>query len=99
MFGTGATSSGVRITHLHSAAIAVAFVSGSYALIALAVGSPIAFGIPLALCGASWVAAHFLEWTVEHGRGGRSRETLSLPGGRRESARPQHIPGNAVLWR
>jgi hypothetical protein len=40
-------------------------VSGFYALAALVVGSPLEFGVALASCGGCWVAADFIEWTVE----------------------------------
>lgn len=49
-------------------AIVVAIVSGFYALAALLVGSPLEFGAALALCGVCWVAADFIEWTVERER-------------------------------
>ena len=46
-------------------AIVVAVVSGFYALAALFLGSPLEFGAALASCGALWVAADFIQWTVE----------------------------------
>jgi len=46
---------------MHTSAVAVAFVSGTFALVALLVGSPLQFGVALALCGAGWIAAHFVE--------------------------------------
>ena len=49
-------------------AIVVAIVSGFYALAALLVGSPLEFGAALASCGVCWVAADFIEWTVERER-------------------------------
>ena len=49
-------------------AIVVAIVSGFYALAALLVGSPLEFGVALASCGGCWVAADFIEWTVERER-------------------------------
>jgi hypothetical protein len=51
---------------LHLGAITVTFLSGACALVALAVGSPLQFGAALALCGAGWIAADFIESTVEH---------------------------------
>ncbi len=53
-----------RMTTLHTGAIASANLSGTYALVALVVGSPLEFGVALALCGAWWIAADFIEWTV-----------------------------------
>jgi hypothetical protein len=53
---------------IHTCAIGVALVCGSYALVALVTGSPLEFGIALALCGVGWVAAHYIEWGVEHDR-------------------------------
>jgi hypothetical protein len=58
---------------IHTCAIGVALVCGSYALVALITGSPLEFGIALALCGAGWVAANYIEWTVEHDRRARPR--------------------------
>ncbi len=55
-----------RMTTLHTGAIAIAVLSGTCALVAFAVGSPLQFGVALALCGAAWIAADFIEWTVEH---------------------------------
>jgi hypothetical protein len=49
-------------------AIVVAFLAGFYALAALVVGSPLEFGVALALCGACWVAADFIEWAAERER-------------------------------
>lgn len=59
------SKTGTRIRVLHTAAIVVALVSGSYALIALVAGSPLEFGIALALCGAGWVGADFVERRAE----------------------------------
>ncbi len=48
--------------------IVVAVVSGICALVALAAGSPLQFGVALALFGAGWIAADFIERTVERGQ-------------------------------
>ncbi len=52
-----------RVTTLHAGAVVVAIVSGICALVALAVGSPLQFGIALALFGAGWITADFLQST------------------------------------
>lgn len=67
---------GTRIRVLHTAAIVVALVSGSYALIALVVGSPVEFGIALALCGAGWVGADFVERRAERADSGLRRTPI-----------------------
>ncbi len=54
-----------RMTILQTGAIAIAILSGLCALVALAAGSPLQFGVALALCGAGWIGADFIEWTVE----------------------------------
>ncbi len=54
-----------RVTALHASALTIAVVSGSYALVALVAGSPLEFGVALALCAAGCVADDFIEWTVE----------------------------------
>ena len=51
------------MTALRAGAIAVAALSGACALIALAVGSPLQFGVSLALCAAGWIAVDFFERT------------------------------------
>ena len=60
-----------RMITLHVGAITVAFISGVLALVALAVGSPLQFGVAMASCGAGWIAADFIRWTVLHERGAR----------------------------
>ena len=70
---------GTRIRVLHTAAIVVALVSGSYALIALVVGSPVEFGITLALCGAGWVGADFVERRAERADSGLRRTPMHGP--------------------
>ena len=67
------------MTTFHTGAIVIAILSGSYALVALLVGSPLEFGVALALCGACWVAAHFIEWTVERERAARGGIVLAAP--------------------
>ena len=63
-------------------AIVVAAVSGFCALAALCVGSPLAFGTALAICGASWVVADFIEWMVgREGGAGRRLVPVVLPTG------------------
>ena len=57
-----------RMTTLHTGAITSAILSGACALVALVVGSPLEFGVALALCGAAWIAADFIERTVERER-------------------------------
>lgn len=62
-----------RMTILHAGAMTIAVLSGTYALVALFAGSPLEFGVALALCGAGWIAADFIEWTLEWQRAARSR--------------------------
>ena len=50
-----------RYAAMHASAVAVAFVFGTFALVALLVGSPLQFGVSLALCGVGWIATHFVE--------------------------------------
>jgi len=54
-----------RYAAMHTGAVAVAFVSGTLALLAMLVGSPLQFGVALALCGAGWIVAHFVEQLAE----------------------------------
>lgn len=54
-----------RYSVIHGSAIAVAFTSGTLALMALLVGSPLQFGVALALCGAGWIVTHFVEQLAE----------------------------------
>jgi len=60
-----------RMTTLHAGAVAIAFLSGTLALVALAVGSPLQFGVALASCAAGWIAADFVESTAERQRAAR----------------------------
>src|ERR1700733_4867259 len=58
---------------LRIGAIVVTIASGSYALAALLVGSPLEFGAGLASCGACWIAADFIQWMEERERGAGRR--------------------------
>jgi hypothetical protein len=60
-----------RMTALHASAFTIAVLSGACALAALVAGSPLEFGVALALSSAGWVAADFIEWSVEGQRAGR----------------------------
>ncbi|MBX7450120.1 hypothetical protein GR927_19205 [Mycolicibacterium sp. 3033] len=53
---------------IHSAAIMVSVVSGTFALVAMLVGSPFSFGLALALCGTGWIVTHFVERMAEQDR-------------------------------
>lgn len=44
-----------RYSAIHAGALAVAIASGTFALVAMLVGSPTSFGLALALCGAGWI--------------------------------------------
>lgn len=57
----------------HASAVVVAFASGTFALVAMLVGTPLQFGIALALCGAGWIVAHFVERQAEQGLERRRR--------------------------
>jgi hypothetical protein len=65
---TQAEFQGRPLMAFRTGAIVVAIGSGFYALAALLVGSPLEFGVALASCGGCWVAADFIEWTVERER-------------------------------
>ena len=58
-----------RYTVIHSVAIIVSVASGTFALVAMLVGSPLSFGLALALCGAGWIVSHFVERVVEQDAG------------------------------
>jgi hypothetical protein len=60
----GVVSAAGRGSAIRASAITVAVVSGSAALVALAVGTPLQFGIALALCGSCWLAADYVNWTA-----------------------------------
>ncbi|ORB72996.1 hypothetical protein [Mycobacterium scrofulaceum] len=57
-----------RLAVLHAVTLVVAVVSGICALVALSAGSPLQFGVALALFGAGWIASDFIERTVECGQ-------------------------------
>ena len=57
-----------HIASVHAAAISVAFVSGTLALVALLLGSPLEFGSALAVCGTAWIVANFAERLAEQKR-------------------------------
>lgn len=54
------------MAELRGGAIAIAVMCGVCALVALAVGSPLQFGVALASCAAGWIAADFFDRTAEH---------------------------------
>jgi hypothetical protein len=81
-------------------AIVVAVVSGSYALAALFVGSPLEFGAALASCGACWVAADFFEWTVKReGAAGRRSVPAALPNSGYGSSYPVRVGADEYFSR
>ena len=53
---------------LHTTAMTSAVLSGAYALVALCVGTPLEFGVGLALCGAFWLAADLTDWPAAAAR-------------------------------
>jgi hypothetical protein len=63
---------------LRIGAIVVTIASGSYALAALLVGSPLEFGAGLASCGACWIAADFIQWTEQRERGEGRRPVAAV---------------------
>lgn len=77
-----------RIAFIHAGAISFAFVSGTLALVALLLGSPLQFGSALAMCGTGWIVAHIAERFAEQERVGHRRAigirrtppALSAPG-------------------
>jgi hypothetical protein len=56
------------MTLLYAGTLAVAVVSGICALVALAAGSPLQFGVTSAVFGAGWIATDFIERTTERGQ-------------------------------
>lgn len=56
-----------RVTPVYAGALAIATVSGLCALFALAAGSPLQFGAAFAMFGGGWIAADFIERTVQRG--------------------------------
>ena len=90
-----------RIVFIYSGAISLAFVSGTCALVALLLGSPLEFGSALAICASGWIVAHIAERFAEQERTGRglavepTRRTAparSAPGYLRLSAPVQRHP-------
>jgi len=75
---TRAELRGRPLMALRTAAIVLTIASGSYALAALLVGSPLEFGAGLASCGACWIAADFIEWTEERERGAGRRPVAAV---------------------
>lgn len=65
---TSTTGRRRRYAVIHSAAIVVSVVSGTFALVAMLVGSPLSFGLALALCGTGWIVTHFVERMAEQDR-------------------------------
>ncbi len=70
-----------HVTTLHAGVVIIAIVSGICALVALAAGSPLQFGVALALFGAAWIAADFIESTVERERE-RGAQRYAVPAAR-----------------
>ena len=62
-----------RYTAMHACAVTAAFVSGTFALMAMLVGSSLQFGVALALCGVGWIATHFVERVAEQDLAKHSR--------------------------
>ncbi|MGB8387582.1 MAG: hypothetical protein WCE76_07025 [Mycobacterium sp.] len=81
------------MTALHAGAITIAVLSGICALAALAAGSPLEFGVALALFGVGWIAADFIEWTIERDRE-RAARRGALPAAR---SYPDHNPCHVVF--
>ena len=67
-----------RYAAIHAGALTVAIASGTFALVAMLVGSPQSFGLALALCGAGWIAAHFVERLAEQDRAAENRRRTAL---------------------
>jgi len=78
-----------RIALIHAGAISFAFASGTCALVALLLGSPLQFGSALAMCGAGWIVAHIAERFAEQQRVGRRRVLESI----RRTAPAHSVPG------
>ena len=62
-----------RIAFIYEGAVCVAFVTGTFALLALLLGSPLEFGSALASCGVAWIVAHIAEQTAEQETARRRR--------------------------
>jgi hypothetical protein len=73
-----------RIAFVYAGAISVAFVAGTFALVALLLGSPLEFGSALAICGTGWIVAHIAEQFAEQER---TRRRLALESTRRAAPR------------
>jgi hypothetical protein len=69
----------LRLTTLHICAITLSVVSGTCALVALAAGSPLEFGVALALCAAWLIGADFIESNVERERERAARRRAVPP--------------------
>ena len=82
-----------HIASVHAAAISVAFVSGTLALVALLLGSPLEFGSALAVCGTAWIVANFAERLAEEKRT-HYRRTLTST---RRPTSPAVMPGYVCL--
>lgn len=57
-----------RYSRICTAAVAVTVASGTFALGALLLGSPRAFGLALVLCSAGWLVTHFVTRLAARGR-------------------------------
>ena len=89
---TRAEIRGRPLMALRIGAIVVTIASGSYALAALLVGSPLEFGAGLASCGACWITADFIEWTDERERvAGRRSVAAALLGSGSGSSYPVRV--------
>ncbi len=78
---------------LRIGAVSLVVVSGACALAALVAGSPLQFGLALALCGAAWIAADYIERAVERAPARLEAHTYAPPrvvyiGGRVHLSRP-----------
>jgi len=78
-----------RIALIHAVAVSAAFASGTVALVALLLGSPLQFGSALAMCGAGWIVAHIAERFAGQERVGRRRAIASI----RRTAPAHSAPG------
>ena len=98
---TRAEIRGRPLMALRIGAIVVTIASGSYALAALLVGSPLEFGAGLASCGACWIAADFIQWTDERERGvgGRPVAAALFDSGSRSSYPVRHVGAGQYLSR
>ena len=74
---TRAEFRGGPLMAFRAGAVIAAIASGFYAMVALVVGSPLEFGVALALCAAGWVAADFIDWAVEDAHADRRCATAA----------------------